>query len=147
MKRYCLNDEIVNYLNKKSRSEVILLIILILFVLLNILLYHKERRLEKLYESLQVSAQSDQLTDEYLSVMKESILVDKASIKKYFEIIDLVQAEGIVFQEDSLLLIYNDRSVHAIEEELSGLQQEMDVEIVQINETQDAKKIYVEVRR
>lgn len=147
MKRYCLNDEIVNYLNKKSRSEVILLIILILFVLLNILLYHKERRLEKLYESLQVSAQSDQLTDEYLSVMKESILVDKASMKKYFEIIDLVQAEGIVFQEDSLLLIYNDRSVHAIEEELSGLQQEMDVEIVQINETQDAKKIYVEVRR
>lgn len=147
MKRYCLNDEIVNYLNKKSRSEVILLIILILFVLLNILLYHKERRLEKLYESLQVSAQSDQLTDEYLSVMKESILVDKASIKKYFEIIDLVQAEGIVFQEDSLLLIYNDRSVHAIEEELSGLQQEMDVEIVQINETQDAKKIYVEVCR
>lgn len=126
---------------------MILLIILILFVLLNILLYHKERRLEKLYESLQVSAQSDQLTDEYLSVMKESILVDKASIKKYFEIIDLVQAEGIVFQEDSLLLIYNDRSVHAIEEELSGLQQEMDVEIVQINETQDAKKIYVEVRR
>lgn len=126
---------------------MILLIILILFVLLNILLYHKERRLEKLYESLQVSAQSDQLTDEYLSVMKESILVDKASIKKYFEIIDLVQAEGIVFQEDSLLLIYNDRSVHAIEEELSGLQQEMDVEIVQINETQDAKKIYVEVCR
>lgn len=147
MKRYCLNDEIVSYLNKKSRSEAILLIVLILFMLLNILLYHKERKLEKLYESLQASAQSDQLTDEYLSVKEESVLLGKASMKKYFEILDLVQAEGIVFQEDSLMLIYNDRSVHEIEEELAAFQKEMDVEIVQINETQDAKKIYVEVHR
>ncbi|MDO5061816.1 MAG: hypothetical protein Q4D77_01450 [Peptostreptococcaceae bacterium] len=147
MKRYCLNDEIVSYLNKKSRSEAILLIVLVLFMLLNILLYHKERKLEKLYESLQASAQSDQLTDEYLSVKEESVLLGKASMKKYFEILDLVQAEGIVFQEDSLMLIYNDRSVHEIEEELAAFQKEMDVEIVQINETQDAKKIYVEVHR
>ncbi|MDO5095777.1 MAG: hypothetical protein Q4D65_04380 [Peptostreptococcaceae bacterium] len=145
--KYHWNAEISAHLNKKNKSEILVLLLMILFLAANVYLYLMERNLRKISEQVNQTTANTLLEEEYYSLMGSSSFVDEKRMKEHFGLIKNLRCNSARIEDNKMILSYSGYSIAELEDEISLLKEKyQEVQVERIDENDKNLLVSIEVR-